>query len=215
MPLMRRHDGDGLVGRDPLRHVHVETIGKVEPRQHRIALREPQLLPIRHLHYVRAALDLRDSGQGRIEQAARLVVGGPADAIAFPQRERLLLGELQAVALFGRGQFERIEAYPSSPIGELDLAAANYPVDVVAPRRDANIPRTAGAHFKGLAGAVGRDMSQLLAGRVNPLINGDLTSLALHAPFGDQTVLRSEEHTSELQSLMRISYAALCLKKKI
>src|SRR3546814_2615690 len=28
---------------------------------------------------------------------------------------------------------------------------------------------------------------------------------------GDQ---RSEEHTSELQSLMRISYAAFCLKKK-
>src|SRR3546814_7766164 len=27
--------------------------------------------------------------------------------------------------------------------------------------------------------------------------------------------LRSEEHTSELQSLMRISYAVLCLKKKI
>src|SRR3546814_6714166 len=28
-------------------------------------------------------------------------------------------------------------------------------------------------------------------------------------------VLRSEEHTSELQSLMRISYAVFCLKKKI
>src|SRR3546814_2364281 len=27
-------------------------------------------------------------------------------------------------------------------------------------------------------------------------------------------LLRSEEHTSELQSLMRISYAVLCLKKK-
>src|SRR3546814_3254995 len=26
---------------------------------------------------------------------------------------------------------------------------------------------------------------------------------------------RSEEHTSELQSLMRISYAVICLKKKI
>src|SRR3546814_3249253 len=26
--------------------------------------------------------------------------------------------------------------------------------------------------------------------------------------------IRSEEHTSELQSLMRISYAVLCLKKK-
>src|SRR3546814_10655324 len=29
-----------------------------------------------------------------------------------------------------------------------------------------------------------------------------------------QTWLRSEEHTSELQSLMRISYAVFCLKKK-
>src|SRR3546814_3169774 len=28
-------------------------------------------------------------------------------------------------------------------------------------------------------------------------------------------IVRSEEHTSELQSLMRISYAVFCLKKKI
>src|SRR3546814_1739212 len=28
-------------------------------------------------------------------------------------------------------------------------------------------------------------------------------------------VVRSEEHTSELQSLMRISYAVFCLKKKM
>src|SRR3546814_5162157 len=32
-------------------------------------------------------------------------------------------------------------------------------------------------------------------------------------PRGDRTS-RSEEHTSELQSLMRISYAVFCLKKK-
>src|SRR3546814_10038150 len=31
---------------------------------------------------------------------------------------------------------------------------------------------------------------------------------------GDQEHRRSEEHTSELQSLMRISYAVFCLKKK-
>src|SRR3546814_1737013 len=29
-----------------------------------------------------------------------------------------------------------------------------------------------------------------------------------------KTLARSEEHTSELQSLMRISYAVVCLKKK-
>src|SRR3546814_1909905 len=32
-------------------------------------------------------------------------------------------------------------------------------------------------------------------------------------PFIDYTSPRSEEHTSELQSLMRISYAVFCLKK--
>src|SRR3546814_6056965 len=32
--------------------------------------------------------------------------------------------------------------------------------------------------------------------------------------LGELNVRRSEEHTSELQSLMRISYAVFCLKKK-
>src|SRR3546814_17086223 len=47
--------------------------------------------------------------------------------------------------------------------------------------------------------------------------------LAIAAPLlamqehgaGDSPLGRSEEHTSELQSLMRISYAVFCLKKKI
>src|SRR3546814_3436582 len=34
------------------------------------------------------------------------------------------------------------------------------------------------------------------------------------AEIGAQRLVRSEEHTSELQSLMRISYAVFCLKKK-
>src|SRR3546814_7264980 len=33
-------------------------------------------------------------------------------------------------------------------------------------------------------------------------------------PRARQGAVRSEEHTSELQSLMRISYAVFCLKKK-
>src|SRR3546814_4688384 len=35
-----------------------------------------------------------------------------------------------------------------------------------------------------------------------------------HADLELQRLPRSEEHTSELQSLMRISYAVFCLKKK-
>src|SRR3546814_1379092 len=37
----------------------------------------------------------------------------------------------------------------------------------------------------------------------------------LSRPYAEVAELRSEEHTSELQSLMRISYAVFCLKKKI
>src|SRR3546814_1979253 len=35
-----------------------------------------------------------------------------------------------------------------------------------------------------------------------------------HVKKGSLILVRSEEHTSELQSLMRISYAVFCLKKK-
>src|SRR3546814_8210279 len=41
----------------------------------------------------------------------------------------------------------------------------------------------------------------------------DVGALA-HATAGLHAQPRSEEHTSELQSLMRISYAVFCLKKK-
>src|SRR3546814_5659823 len=38
--------------------------------------------------------------------------------------------------------------------------------------------------------------------------------IALQNAIFDEYLGRSEEHTSELQSLMRISYAVFCLKKK-
>src|SRR3546814_2043435 len=47
------------------------------------------------------------------------------------------------------------------------------------------------------------------ADRADP---GQELLIAFHV--GDQIEHRSEEHTSELQSLMRISYAVFCLKKK-
>src|SRR3546814_4523607 len=52
-------------------------------------------------------------------------------------------------------------------------------------------------HFGGVRGIV--DEADVRSGAVK-----------IYAPEG-----RSEEHTSELQSLMRISYAVFCLKKKI
>src|SRR3546814_7565926 len=51
---------------------------------------------------------------------------------------------------------------------------------------------------------------QLAERPVDLLIN--LAGIQHFGPLGAQA--RSEEHTSELQSLMRISYAVFCLKKK-
>src|SRR3546814_4401342 len=63
-----------------------------------------------------------------------------------------------------------------------------------------------------------------LAERATGEAPGDDTAMAGAAACGEGTLRpticnsgrasRSEEHTSELQSLMRISYAVFCLKKK-
>src|SRR3546814_3118299 len=50
-----------------------------------------------------------------------------------------------------------------------------------------------------------------------PAIEKDLKELPKEkqlSDFDDKQLGRSEEHTSELQSLMRISYAVFCLKNK-
>src|SRR3546814_9952094 len=57
--------------------------------------------------------------------------------------------------------------------------------------------------------------------RKNPIFAATLLGKTRNSLMSDQAdtnemlvTLRSEEHTSELQSLMRLSYAVFCLKKK-
>src|SRR3546814_7126846 len=78
-------------------------------------------------------------------------------------------------------------------------------------------------------------ITQVIGAVVDVKFDGELPSIlnALHTRIGDNLLVlevaqhlgentvrtiamdsRSEEHTSELQSLMRISYAVCCLKKK-
>src|SRR3546814_2848556 len=52
-------------------------------------------------------------------------------------------------------------------------------------------------------------LARSLRGVFEPLLRAETRVWA------EPLVVRSEEHTSELQSLMRISYAVFCLKKKI
>src|SRR3546814_7887458 len=65
---------------------------------------------------------------------------------------------------------------------------------------------------------IGKDLA-CIAGRTaagDHSFDGSLLIQGEHAPdvAGEGSDLRSEEHTSELQSLMRISYAVFCLTKK-
>src|SRR3546814_5564776 len=51
-------------------------------------------------------------------------------------------------------------------------------------------------------------------GGAKALMRDDISRLAADCKADIVAVDRSEEHTSELQSLMRISYAVFCLEKK-
>src|SRR3546814_10299288 len=68
--------------------------------------------------------------------------------------------------------------------------------------------KTGFAAFRVHPGIVGRKVQRLHRLQHHAKLN------ALCARTPDIVIGRSEEHTSELQSLMRISYAVFCLKKK-
>src|SRR3546814_6185729 len=70
----------------------------------------------------------------------------------------------------------------------------------------------------GVVGACSNDSSYLCAGDERQ-VGLELVEAAALQDFGKGNACgvhldRSEEHTSELQSLLRISYAVFCLKKK-
>src|SRR3546814_5588065 len=76
----------------------------------------------------------------------------------------------------------------------------------------------ANAHASGNAQPIA-DKMDVLAGFliVIALVDERRRQAVRRVPHGNHSPahnLRSEEHTSELQSLMRISYAVFCLKKK-
>src|SRR3546814_6638585 len=72
--------------------------------------------------------------------------------------------------------------------------------------RDRQLPELT---LLGAAARIGEDDGQ------SDLAIAEIVADALAHRFGVRNIVdRSEEHTSELQSLMRISYAVFCLKKK-
>src|SRR3546814_281188 len=137
-----------------------------------------------------------------------------ADPITYMrmQNEATLLWNPLSPLLYSRSKIENTEA------GENPIA---YPVtdwrqtlfkDYTMNQR-ANFSVSGGGKVARyyLAGTFNQDNGVLkVDGRNNFNNNIDLKSYLLRSNVN----IRSEEHTSELQSLMRISYAVFCLKKK-
>src|SRR3546814_2698447 len=101
-----------------------------------------------------------------------------------------------------RSSFRRLGANPR------DRRRVEFdPRKQVDDRRDLAIDEVAGVHIK-------LSLSSRCAQRSAAQRRPDLRRRR-DDPVGDRFQLgRSEEHTSELQSLMRTSYAVFCLKKK-
>src|SRR3546814_3836438 len=85
----------------------------------------------------------------------------------------------------------------------------SHAVDTGLRRRLREPVRTAPDHRVGIA-----HQHQRRFGMPRAEIAGDGEDIGRRRPRAQRTQIRSEEHTSELQSLMRISYAVFCLKKK-
>src|SRR3546814_1043442 len=85
----------------------------------------------------------------------------------------------------------------SSDVGSSDLARASAKVRVVWTFPEASHP----------------PISYPVA-RLTTSTSGDAEGFRRFLVLDAGKAIRSEEHTSELQSLMRISYAVFCLKKK-
>src|SRR3546814_7880607 len=97
----------------------------------------------------------------------------------------------------GGGQFVGVEALAARG------AVASEPVAIIARHPAADLGTVVGILF--LRGDRNREQQRQ---------GHDHQAAHISLPLCQVGGIRSEEHTSELQSLMRISYAVFCLKKK-
>src|SRR3546814_5965304 len=89
------------------------------------------------------------------------------------------------------------------------MSKAKIPVSLRGtgrPRHETMVAAAVGLAISGAAGAA--------SAQSGPSEMPQAEAVRSETPQSSGSPVRSEEHTSELQSLMRISYAVFCLKKK-
>src|SRR3546814_5321757 len=102
-----------------------------------------------------------------------------------------------AVGNASRDRHRLIRRKPGKDFGKRCFVAIDQG-DVRVERRQ----QAGGSKANALRGASHQDIA-----------SGQVHGIGHHCSWRSKVPIRSEEHTSELQSLMRISYAVFCLKK--
>src|SRR3546814_7400378 len=110
---------------------------------------------------------------------------------------------------------------PAESIDKLQGATLDLPAGGGAGLvlRNPNRPNPLSGKHLELTGTIAEQVEQLLKEQINPALAAHGGFAALKGVDDDKVYVtmgggRSEEHTSDLQSLMRITYAVFCLKKK-
>src|SRR3546814_630853 len=152
-------------------------------------------------------MDTRDMpvAWDELEHGAAVNVGNPHIVFFVPEADAVALGELgpriETDPLFT----ERVNVNVASLDGENQLQLRVW-------ERGVGLTQACGT------GACATAVAAIRAGLVQSPVTVSLPGgdLVIRWAEGQPIVMsgRSEEHTSELQSLMRISYAVFCLKKK-
>src|SRR3546814_1848618 len=138
--------------------------------------------------------------------AGKVAVARSADAKALPQGEVGLVGgaDAEPMALYRAAMQKKIKLLI---LRESEASRDLYTKLGGAPRLPAYLEGDDPGERTAIA-TLPADAFDALAKKP-----GATVDLALPSVIEDKAVTRSEEHTSELQSLMRSSYAVFCLKK--
>src|SRR3546814_3734677 len=118
---------------------------------------------------------------------------------------------MTSLALGDSDKFKSINDTYGHDVGDNVLREVGHLLRTSARKRDI-VGRLGGEEFAVLLPDTDAREAYECAERLRAAIENG-TPVTLDA-VGPVTASRSEEHTSELQSLMRISYAVFCLKKK-
>src|SRR3546814_10787377 len=116
------------------------------------------------------------------------------------------LGEAGIVQLAGM-----LAAPGEGDNSKLEYAISGFSFYVTQPGQDQWRALAQRAYCLSLEKASSKDVKAFIISQLR-IVGGDEAIAALQPYLSDER-LRSEEHTSELQSLMRISYAVFCLQK--